>query len=83
MSRVPPSPKRRPDSPEVITGKMRSWILTGAAAAVMTAGSLPFVWDLLRSGLDVGAVQPRRMLSEGVVAFFMAYLQLVSGAVVA
>ena len=57
---------------------MRSWILTGVAAFVMTVGSVPFVWDLVRSGMDVGAVKPRPMISTGLVAFFLAYLQLVS-----
>lgn len=60
------------------TGKMRSWILTGTVALGMSVGSLPFTWDLLSSGLDVAKVQQRSAVSQGLVAFFMAYLNLVS-----
>jgi hypothetical protein len=63
----------------VDTGKKRSWILTGSVALVMTSASLPFVWDLMSSGLDVGSVRKREALAQGVTAFFMAYLNLVSG----
>ncbi|ORY88299.1 hypothetical protein BCR35DRAFT_301829 [Leucosporidium creatinivorum] len=56
--------------------KMRSWILTGTAALIMTLGSIPFTWDLLKSGLDVAKVQQRSYVSQGLVAFFMAYLNL-------
>lgn len=58
--------------------RKRSWILTGASSAIMTGGSLPFVWDFVRGGMDVGRVGRRDDLAQGLTAFFLAYLAVVS-----
>lgn len=54
--------------------KKLSWIVTGCASFVMTWGSIPFVWDFLSSGLDVGQIKHRSWLSGGLCACFLAYL---------
>ena len=55
-------------------GRARSWIITTAASAVTTCASLPFVWDLVRSGMDVAQVSPRARLADAVTTVFVAYL---------
>lgn len=60
--------------------RKRSWIITGASSALMTLGSLPFVWDFVRGGMDVAKVGRREELAQGLTAFFLAYLAVVSRA---
>lgn len=54
--------------------KTRSWIITATSSAVMTVGSVPFVWDLVCALGDVAMVRRREWLSEGLTSFFLAYL---------
>lgn len=58
--------------------KTRSWIITATSSAVMTVGSVPFVWDLVCALGDVAMVRRREWLSEGLTSFFLAYLLVVS-----
>lgn len=61
--------------------KMNSWIITACASLVMTLGALPFLYDLLSSGFDVAAVGRRDAYSQGLCAFFIAYLVAVSSSI--
>lgn len=54
--------------------KIRSWIVTTMSSFIMTVSSIPFCYDLLTSGFDVARIQSRDALSQGMTAFFMAYL---------
>lgn len=55
--------------------KQRCWILTTVNAFVMTAVSLPYLWDLLSSGFDLHAVRHRdEWLTKPASCFFIAYL---------
>lgn len=55
--------------------KQRSWILTTVNAFVMTAVSLPFLWDLLSSGFDLHNVKHRdEYITKPFSCFFVAYL---------
>lgn len=55
--------------------KQRSWILTTINAFVMTAVSLPFLWDLLSSGFDLHNVKHRdEWITKPFSCFFVAYL---------
>ncbi|KAK4052766.1 hypothetical protein OIV83_002053 [Microbotryomycetes sp. JL201] len=58
------------------SAKKRSWILTGTAAFVSSCCSVPFLVDLISSGLDVAQVSERPNLSRATVMFFMAYLNM-------
>ncbi|KAL7408884.1 hypothetical protein BDY24DRAFT_419378 [Mrakia frigida] len=62
--------------------KRRAWILSSISSSLMTLGSLPFVWDFLRAGGDVGWMNGRRregkgkreLLGEVVCTVFMGFL---------
>lgn len=54
--------------------KLRSWILTGFSALVMTLGSLPYLVDLVLAKGDVARVARRESLSQALSTFFVAYL---------
>ncbi|CAK5274067.1 unnamed protein product [Mycena citricolor] len=54
--------------------RQASWIVTTIAAAVVTAFSLPFVWDYLGGKGSVNALLPRTALAVGVNRFFQGYL---------
>ncbi|KDQ51847.1 hypothetical protein JAAARDRAFT_198723 [Jaapia argillacea MUCL 33604] len=54
--------------------KQLSWILSTISSAAMTLASLPFVWDYLLSGGDVGSVRTFPALAYSATRFFQAYL---------
>lgn len=58
----------------VKAAKRRSWVLTGASSLIVTLVSLPYLGDLLASGLDVARVGRRPVLSEVGIGSFLAYL---------
>ncbi len=55
--------------------KARSWILTTLASLVMSAASLPYLWDLFAHGYDFLRVKPRlQTVADPLAIFFIAYL---------
>ncbi|KAJ7639417.1 hypothetical protein FB45DRAFT_426482 [Roridomyces roridus] len=56
------------------TRRQKAWIVTTLSSAVTTFGSLPFLWDVVQSGGDVTALQPRRALAAIVCRTFQGLL---------
>lgn len=57
----------------IVADKARSWIVTGFTAPLVTLASLPFVYDLIRTG-DIAQVARRPLLAMSTTVFFIAYL---------
>lgn len=45
--------------------KRRAWILSSVSSSLMTLGSLPFVWDFIMAGGDVGGMNRERRAGKG------------------
>ncbi|KAJ7611740.1 hypothetical protein FB45DRAFT_694355, partial [Roridomyces roridus] len=56
------------------TKRQRSWIITALSSAATTFGSLPFLWDVISSGGDVTALQPRYSFAALVCRLFQGLL---------
>ena len=55
--------------------KRRSWILTTIASAMMSAASLPYLYDIAMLGFDFSNVKPRfHYVADPLACFFVAYL---------
>jgi hypothetical protein len=56
------------------TVKQKSWILTAITSAVMSMGSLPFLWDYFVGGCSVKNVRMASTFSVIAVRYFQAHL---------
>ncbi|EJD03175.1 uncharacterized protein FOMMEDRAFT_32955, partial [Fomitiporia mediterranea MF3/22] len=61
-------------TPRFAEEKRKSWIVTFLSSAVMSLGSLPFLWDFVVSGGETAAVHHRPWISQAMCGSFQGFL---------